>query len=118
MTMQNGQYGLPIAGLDRAGALNLRNQMPPRFPPPGLVRDFEALISTSITWVPVASVKLITKRLTPGDQTRSASRSTLSSTVWPVEGTGNEQAARNTIISPQPFSRIMLFMENDVQLYQ
>jgi hypothetical protein len=92
--------------------------MPPLFPRPALVRDFEALISTSTTWVLVASVTLITKRLTPGDQTRSASRSTLSSTVWPVKGTGNEQAARNTIISPQPISRIMLVMKNDVQLCQ
>jgi hypothetical protein len=100
------------------GALTLRNQMPPLFPRPALVRDFEALISTSTTWVLVASVTLITKRLTSGDQTRSASRSTLSSTVWPVKGTRNEQAARNTIISPQPFSRIINIMENGMKLCQ
>jgi hypothetical protein len=88
------------------------------FSRPALVRDFEALISTSTTWVLVASVTLITKRLTPGDQTRSASISTLLSTVSPVKGTGNEQAARNTIISPQPFRRIMALMENGVQLSQ
>jgi len=94
------------------GALNLGNQMHPLFPRPALVRDFEALISTSTTWVLVASVKLITKRLTPGDQTRSASRSTLTPIVWPVKGTGNEQAARNTIISPQSFKCIIRIMEN------
>jgi len=100
------------------GALTLRNQMPHLFPRPALVRDFEALISTSTTWVLVASATLITKRLTPGDQTRSASKGTSLSTVSPVEGTENEQAARNTIISPQPFSCIIYLMENDMLLCQ
>jgi hypothetical protein len=88
--------------------------MPHLFPRPAVVRDFEALISTSTTWVLVASVTLITKRLTPGDQTRSASKDTPPSTVSPVKGTGNKQAACNTIISPQQISRITSVMENDV----
>ena len=118
IAVQMASMGCRSLDLIGQGALTLRNQMPPLFPRPALVRDFEALISTSTTWVLVASVTLITKRLTPGDQTRSASISTLLSTVSPVKGTGNEQAARNTIISPQPFRRIMALMENGVQLSQ